>query len=505
LDAQEGGVNSKSYWFKVLGALLALGAIVGLWFGDEYYTEKEAEEKKIAEKAVSFKPEDVRQFSVTVPESGTSLTFVRADASAEWSFGAPHEAIAADQDAVNNFLTAINDLRRERELAEVDEGKLQEFRLQQPRRTLKLKLANNQELGLDIGGDVGVGRNQGVEFKALSVYARALGAKKLLVIPSSALSATDKSFADFRTRKVARFKRDEVEQVDFNGPAGGFSAARKDGQWQIAASDGKVHTGDANAIGLYVDRMERLRADSVVEKAELGADGLANLGLAVPRVTVSFKKGDGTVLQDVAIGLNEKNVHAIMADGAIARVPLDQFTDLVPDMKSLRDLRVMAGLDFSKIQGLVTTKGNGFRKDGQRWFPAAAVGANAADPATKAPDESLARSEAATLVSDFEFMRASDIVDPENVKADAEYGLDRPTENFAFEFSQDSAMKRVQVTVGARLPSDDKKVYLKREGSQALFVVDAAWMDALKALDDPAKSKPVDSGGEASPQAKKGD
>jgi hypothetical protein len=66
-------------------------------------------------------------------------------------------------------------------------------------------------------------------------------------------------------------------------------------------------------------------------------------------------------------------------------------------------------------------------------------------------------------------------------------------------------MKRVQVTVGARLPSDDKKVYLKREGSQALFVVDAAWMDALKALDDPAKSKPVDSGGEASPQAKKGD
>ena len=501
-------MSGQNYWLKLGGGLAALAAIIGLWFGDEYYTKKEAEKKKLDEKALAFEPDKVRSIELTVPESVTHLGFTRDDVKADWRMNPPHDAVAADQDAVNNFVSALQELRKERSLGDIDEGKIAEFGLDKPRRVVKVTLDDGKSIGVEVGGDVRVGKAQGIEFKPLSVYARSTGTKTLLVIPSSALTTLDKKFADFRTKKVVKFKRDEVGQLTFVIPSGPVTVQRKDGNWQVVAAD-KTYPGDANAIGLYIDRLERLRADTVIERSELGGSGLAELGLATPRFTVGFKKEDGTLLQDVAIGLNEKNAHLVMADAAIAKVPLDQFDDLSPDVKSFRDLRVMMGVDFSKVSRVVTSKGKIFQKEGQRWFPVAAEGSSPGDKAAleskPSPDQD-SRSEAATLASDFEFMRASDIIDPENVKTDVEYGLDPPVESFSFEFAEGAPTKKIQVRVGRRVASDEKKVYLNREGSEAVYIVDTAWMDSLKALDDPAKDKPSPSGAEtATPQAKKGD
>jgi hypothetical protein len=109
----------------------------------------------------------------------------------------------------------------------------------------------------------------------------------------------------------------------------------------------------------------------------------------------------------------------------------------------------------------------------------------------------------AALVSDFEFMRAADIVDAEVAGPDAEYGFDQPVDRFTFEFAEDSAIKSVQVLIGRRVTSDEKKVYLKRDASDAVYVVDTTWMDTLNALDDPAKDNKAS--GDTSPQAKKED
>lgn len=510
-------MSSKSYWLRIAGGVLALAAIIGLWFGDEYYTEKEAEEKKLAEKAIPFEADQVREVELSIPSSGVKLAFSRVDAKSDWRMLAPTDAIAADQDAVNNFVSALGDMRRERELKDFEASKAAEFGLDKPRRMVTLKLApseGSQEpkvVGLEIGGDVQVGKAQGSDFKALSVYARPVGTQNLLVIPSSTLAATDKTFADFRTKKVAKFKRDDIGQFAFDSANGAVTAQKKDGSWNLTLAGGRSYAGDSNAIGLFIDRFERLRADSVLESSDLGASGLADLGLASPRVTIAFKKDDGSLIQSIAIGLNDKNVHLTMADGAIAKLALDQYAELAPELKNLRDLRVMTGLDFAKVQRLVTSKGRTFQREGQRWFlvgPQPADTAAAGDKASAGAgkDDQENRAEAATLVSDFEFMRANDIIDPESVQGLGEYGLEQPIEKLTLEFTGEASPQKIEVKLGRRVASDEKKIYLKRDGSEAVFIVDTGWMDSLKALDDPARDKVAsDKAGDTTPQAKKGD
>ena len=492
------GKSSFGYWFKLGGGVAVLAAIGGVWFGDEYYTKKETEDKKIAEKALNFESDAVRQVAIKGP--GGEFSFARDGAKSEWKFVGEHADISPDQDAVNNFLAAVKEMRRERDLPAIDEAKLSEFGFQNPRRVISVSLDGGKQIGLEIGGDVKVGQAQGAEFKALSVYARSIDTKALFVVPSAALTSTDRKFSDFRTKQVAKFLRDDVAEFSFDTKDGNVTVAKQDASWNIKLSNGKTFTGDGNAIGLYLDKLQRLRADAVIEKSAIaGQDGLAALGLAKPSRIVRLKKAGGETLQEISIGANESKTNVVMADGAIAQIALDQLGDLVADFKTLRDLKVMSGVDFTKVTRLVTSKGKTFQKEGQKWYPVSTDAAAASSPAPRKEQES--RSEVATLLSDFEFMRAKDIIDADAVQADSAYGLDQPIESFTFEFADDAAAKKIQVRLGRRVVSDEKSIYLKREGSSAVFMVDTAWMDTLRALDEPPKElKP--SGG-SSPQAKK--
>lgn len=492
------GKSSFGYWFKLGAGVAALAAIVGIWFGDEYYTKKEAEEKKIAEKALNFEAEAVRKIALKGP--GGEFSFERDGAKSDWKFQGEHANIVPDQDAVNNFVAAVKDMRRERDLPAIDESKVAEFGFDKPRRVVRVSLEGGKELGIEIGGDVKVGQTQGAGFKALSVYARALDNKSLFVVPSAALTSTEKRFADFRTKLVSKFSREDVAEFSFDTKDGNVTVAKQESNWTLKLSNGKSYAADSNAIGLYLDKLQRLRADAVIEKSDIaGEDGLAILGLAKPSRVVQLKKAGGELIQQIAIGANQAKTNVTMADGAVAQLALDQLGELVTDIKTLRDLKVMNGAEFPKVTRVVTSKGKTFQKEGQKWYPVVSDAAAAASPAPRKEQES--RSEVATLLSDLEFMRAKDIIDADAVQADAQYGLDKPIESFTLEFAPDAAINKIQVRLGRRVVSDEKSIYLKRDGSGAVFMVDTAWMDTLRALDEPPKElKPS---GDSSPQAKK--
>jgi hypothetical protein len=513
-----------NYWAKLGLSLAGLGALVGIWFGDEYYTKKEAEEKKIAEKVLNFESEKVR--GILLKTGTDEFSFARDSATAEWKFLGQVAQIRPDQDAVNNFLSALKDMRRERDLEGYDEAKKADFGLDKPRRVIELTLEGDSKLAFEIGGDVQVGKAQGAEFKALSTYAHLLGdknTKSLLVIPSSALTQTDKKFSDFRTKSVVHFSRDSVSSFSYVGKEGNVKVAKKDGNWSVtlqpsaatgAGAPEKVYGGDSNGIGLYIDKVQRLRADNVIEKTALGQNGtekFGEYGLSNPARVVSFFNEGGELLQELKIGVNETRTNLVMADGAVAQIALDQFAELAPELKTFRDLKVMSGVDFSKVTKLVTSKGKSFQKEGQKWFPitdnnSAAPAEGKSAEAGRSDQES--RSEAGTLASDFEFMRAKDIIDPEYLKNDQAYGFDQPIESFSFEFSADSAINKVGIKVGRRVETDEKNVYIKRDGSPAVYIVETTWMDSLKALeqDKPAPKTdgaPATGDSAVSPQAKK--
>lgn len=496
-----------NYWAKLSAGIGVLGLLIGVWYADEYYTEKEKKDKEVAGKALSFEEAKVRQIELI--NNGQPFRFERTAADGKWQMAAPNPAIAPDQDAVNNLVAAAGDIRKEQLLEEKDGEDLAPFGLTEPRRRIKVDLEGDTSMELLIGGDVQIGKAQGSGFKALSVYAKISGEKGILVVPSTVLTSTDRTFADFRTKQVVSFTRDDVSRFSFNKDGAVWTLEKKDGTWTMTGSDATVHPGDSNNVGLYLDRIQRLRADSVVEQDSTdNGNSLASLGLEPPNASIVFQNDKGEDLHMMKVGVTKTHTNVTMSDGGIAQLSLSEFTELVPNVQTLRDLKVMRGVEMDKITRLITENGKTYQREGQKWYPVASPTADAGQPqASEEPSaDRTSKAEVATLFSDFEFMRADSIIDPSQTRPDATYGLDRPFKTFTFEFAADSGMQSIQVRVGNRVENDEKKIYMKRDGSDAVYIIETTWMDALQAIEADEKQKPTaEENTEVSPQAKKED
>lgn len=495
-------MSVKGYWVRLASGIAVLAALVGLWFGDEYYTEREEKEKEASGKAFVFEPDQLLR--IRIQSGASTIEMERSARDANWMMLQPTPGIEADQDAVRNFITNLSEIRKERDLEGVDAGKLADFGLESPRRVLLLGLEGGKELKLEVGGDVQIGKQQGSAFRALSVYGKSSSSDGLIMMPSSVLTVTEKSFGDFRTKSVTKFSRENVASFTYQTNLGELKAAKAEGgKWTVAIAGGKTYSGDSNAIGLYLDKLQRLKAESVIEKGDVSAELLASLGLEPPARTVILSDAQGQELQRLALGVNETQTNAIMADGGIARMSLESFADLTPEIKTLRDLRVMTGVDFTQLKRLQTFKGKTFEKEGQKWYPVAAEGGSK----TESRENQESRSEASTLTSDFEFMRAKDVIDAEDLQGTQVYGFDKPLSRFVFEFEEGANPQKVEVTLGNRVEGDETSIYLKHSLSDAVFKVETSWMNALEALDSDSSAEEMkgETEGGLSPQAKKDD
>ncbi len=497
-----------NYWVKLSAGLGVIGLLVGVWYADEHFTQQEAEEKKIAGKALHFEEGDLREIELWKGEE--KFHFERLEAKSDWIMVAPDPAIAVDQDAVNNFVAAVQGVRRERTLSEGENTDLASFGLTEARRRIKVSLEGGETKELLIGGDVKIGQTQGSAFKALSVYAKLGESESIFTVPSAALSSTDRSFKDFRTKQVVSFKQEEITSFEFTVDGDSVTISQDGPGWQMKLASGKTYPGDSNNIGLYLDRIERLRADSVIEKPEQTIEKMTELGLNPPARVVSFKNEKGDTLHLLQVAVTKTQTNVTMIDGGVAQMSVEQFTELAPDVQYFRDLKVMRGVDMAQVSHLRTGSGKLFQKSGTKWYPVDSEGkteaktevsGEAAEGEEAPTEEPSSRSEVATLVSDFEFMRAQSVIDPENAKDDSAYGLDQPIQTFSFEFSADSDMEKVQVRVGNRVENDEKNIYMKRDGSDAVYIIETTWMDALQALEKDPQA--IDENKEVSPQAKK--
>lgn len=495
-----------NYWAKLSAGVGVLGLLIGVWYADEYYTEIEKKEKEVAGKVISFEEAKVRK--VELINEGQPFRFERTGAEAKWEMTAPNPAVAPDQDTLNNLVAALRDIRKERVLDEKEDEDLTPFGLTEPRRRIRVDLEGDISLELLIGGDVQIGKGQDSGFKALSVYAKVVDENGILVVPSSVLTSTDRKFTDFRTKQVVSFSRDDVSRFSFEKEGTVWTLEKKEGAWQISDGGDRAYTGDGNNIGLYLDRIQRLRADGVIEQDRLEGDvTLSSLGLEPPNASVSFQNEKGDSLHVMNVGVNKTHTNVSMMDGAIAQLSLSEFTEIVPDIQTLRDLKVMRGVDMNKVTRLVTGNGKTYQREGQKWYPVVASQASADGAASDevgASSDRTSKAEVNTLFSDFEFMRAVSIIDADQAKPESVYGLDTPFKTFTLEFAPDSGMDSIRVRVGNRVENDEKKIYMKRDGSDSVFVIETTWMDALQAIE--AEDNPsAEESKEVSPQAKKED
>lgn len=491
-------------WQSMTLAVVAAAAIWGGVFLEEHLAEKEAVQKKQDERLLAFESKDVLQLKLT--NKNGEFQFVRDSATSNWQMPVPGGA-KPDQDAVNNMIAAVQSAKFEQQiesgksvadgLKAGDSAAGKDYGFENPRVSLVLKIAANKELGtpereakLWLGGDVGIGSGAGSAFNAISLYAVSSDKPGLLVAGHSLASTLEKGLKDLRTKFIGDFTVSEVAFIDLSKNDGTTLQLekRKDdnqSQWHVVSP--KSIKADNNQVGLFLDSLVRLRADSITEASAITAANRGALGLSEPNATLFLKDASGKELQKIEYGLTTEALYLTMADGAVGSVELTKFSDLAPELKYFRDRRVLTEVNFNDVNVLTTLSGKKFQKEGINWYPLNVNAQKDEKKAEKVADEDVRR-----FVEDWEFMTAEDVFDADETTDLSKFGLDKPITQFKLS-STDENKPKIEVFVGNRVPNNEKAVYVKRADKAEVFVMETKWLDVLTRLDQ----------GEQSPQAKK--
>ena len=492
------------FWQSTSLAVVAAAAIWGGVYLDEHLAEKEAVQKTQDERLLAFESKDVLE--MTLKNTSGQFKFVRENASSNWQLTEP-AAVKPDQDAVNNMIAAVQSAKFEQQIDSgqsvadgVRSGNLaagKDYGFDSPRVSLILKLAANKELGtlereakLWLGGDVGIGSGAGSAFNALSLYAVSTCKPGLLLAGHSLASALGKGLKDLRTKFIGDFTVSDVSFISLSKNDGSLIQLEKkkdDGQNQWHVVSPKVIKADNNQVGLFLDSLARLRADSVTEPSAISDANKGALGLSEPNATLVLKDASGKEIQKIDYGLTKEALSLTMSDGAVGSVELTKFTDLAPELKYFRDRRILSSVNFNDVNLLTTLSGKKFQKEGIDWYLTDGTPENNEGKMKKAANEDARR-----FIEDWEFMTAEDVLDADEATVLSKFGLDKPITSFTLSSTAENKPE-IRVLAGSRVPNNEKAVYVKRTDKPEVFVMESKWLDVLTRLDQ----------GEQSPQAKK--
>ena len=507
-----------NYYTKLALGVLGAGLLVGVWYADEHYTKKEEEQKKVSGKALNFETDKVRKVSVTTPAG--ALIVERKDGTSPWTFVEPKGTTKPDADAVNNLLAALQGVSVETELtgseAATKAGSKEAagFGFDTAKGSFALTLDGGKEVSLTVGNEVSVGSSSGTTFNALSLYAKSPSREKVLVVGSSISSTLKKTFADYRSKAVGDFATSDVKSISVKKGAETVADMTKtESAWKITAPRELV--ADTNNIGLFMDKLQKLRVDTITEAAALTTEKNAEFGLASPTATLEIKGADNKVLQTIHVGMTKSMIYLTLPDGAVGTVELGKFSEIVPELKYFRDRRVMRDLSMGDAVKMTTKAGREYHKEGENWYfstsdhkTAAAAPKIEASPAGSEAQKSDAKStssetaqatatpvnakasdaDAQTVFGQWEFIVADDIVDNPSGPL-KEFGLDNPIQKLTFGF-RDNKTPQIEVLVGNRVPKNEKLVYVKRGDKPEIFAVETQWLEALGRMDGQVGKSP---------------
>ena len=228
--------------------------------------------------------------------------------------------------------------------------------------------------------------------------------------------------------------------------------------------------------------MHRIGADfaAYTVHGTVGADILNRIlvekfKLTRPAAVVTFKNSSGKILQSFNLGITTDGIYATMKEGAVAKISLDLWPELVPKEKYFRNRLILINVSIDHISKINLSNSLAFVKKDNNWYR---VSAPTQQPAvSETPNQ-----DAFTFFSNWELMTADDIILNPTSQNLSEFGINKPLKEFLFEFSDASKVKPIKIIVGNRVPKNEKSVYLKRSDSPNVYIVDAGWLSLLAQL-----------------------
>ncbi|BBH54122.1 DUF4340 domain-containing protein [Fluviispira sanaruensis] len=465
------------YLIKVALGIVAIGALVGVYYGDNYMTEKKEERQKETTYAIFFDTKDVIKF--TVQNKNSVFTFARDTFTSPWKIISPI-VVAADQDAVNNILAAIQQIAVQQELPRTepalkgDKGMLTEFGLENTKNSVTIDLKNSEIKQLFIGHDLDIGKKGGASLNSSSVYAMNPAKKLLLVVNNSFISVLEnKMLSDFRSKRVGDFQGADVAFLEIKSHENDIILVKdKNNKWEMQKP--YAWPGDSVFIDEFLGRYQGLLGQKVYENSEVTPELKKKFNLLPPAGVVNFKDSAGKTLQNFEYGITKDGIFVTMKDGAVAQLNLDLWSDLIPKDKYFRNRQVLLGVNLDHISGIKLSNSTYLRKDNNWYF----VESETQQPSVSQPPNA----EVLTFFSNWELMAADDLILNATNEDLVKFGLTKPLKTFAFLLGSDSKSKSIEIIVGNRVPNNEKSVYLKRSDAPTVYIVEAGWLSLLAQL-----------------------
>ncbi|RDB35890.1 MAG: DUF4340 domain-containing protein [Spirobacillus cienkowskii] len=463
---------------KVGFGIFAILGLSAIYYGDDYYTNKKEERLKETAHAIFFETKDVLNFSVK--NKANTFTFARDNNESPWRILKPVE-LSADQDTINNVLSAVQQLTVQQEVPNTealltgDKKQLAQYGLDNALNSVTIERKGKDSLQLLLGNKLGFIKSSNEQAAGFSsVYAINPAKNKLLVVSDMFSSVIeDKTLADFRTKRIGNFTGQNVTEIELNYNKENLLVQKNNNLWEVL----KPHKwkGDDNFISDYLSRYQGLLADKVYEKNEITKNLIEKFNLKNPSAIVTFKDANQKILQKFELSITKEGIYITMVDGSVAKLSLDLWPDLVPKEKSFRNKLIMLNINTDSISRIVLSDELSFVRKDNNWYRTTST--------TQQPSVSETPSQDAfNFFSNWELMSADDIIlNPSN--ADLEYfGITKPLKVFYFEFNEAAKIKPIKIIVGNRVPKNEKNVYLKRSDLSSVYIVETDWLSQLAQL-----------------------
>lgn len=261
-------------------ALLAAALGAAVWYF-EFKREKPKEEPADApKKAFAFQDADVTALRITRPSpAGGAAAIVFERQKDGWRITEPRSA-APDAGAIDNILLQLDGARITKRFAPAPD-KLTAFGFDKPGVELEVKLKSGVAHRV---------RFADRDFTGGSVYSRLDGAGDVLVLPSEFLEAVNKPLLEFRDRRIATFREDEVTRMRVRNERVTLVAERNDkGAWILAEPAGKKGTEIFSSRILLP--LENVRATEILDEPSPAIRGK----LARPRMEIELSGKDAVL------------------------------------------------------------------------------------------------------------------------------------------------------------------------------------------------------------------
>jgi hypothetical protein len=274
----------------LLAGLLVV--ILGVGFWDDWQTKRDEKNKKLENKWLSFKADDVSSLKFSskaeiTPETNVEpQSFTLEKQNDKWVMIQPVQA-SADEESVKTFLSTLQDFQYEKDLGTAEESKLEEFGLKEPRRTIELGLKDKSSLTINVGNKAPVG---------YSVYLTKSADQKIYLGSQSLDLATAKSAKDFRDKTLLTLNREKIKFVTFNkaGSPGVIKFAKEKGDYSIVSP--ASYKADQAAVIDFIDDIGSQKVADFVDKPDHKWKEAFSPSKRFAQLSIEYEDGNKTEL-----------------------------------------------------------------------------------------------------------------------------------------------------------------------------------------------------------------